>query len=326
MKYDFNGKTILITGATGLIGSNVVKTLLQSGDTARILAVIRSTEKADRIFADYVGDARLQYVICEDIAKLPVVDGQVDYIIHAANPTSSQYFVNNPVETMQTAINGTSRVLELARQKQVSGMVFLSTMEVYGTPVKGTKVDESQVGAFDSVNARNCYPLSKLACENLCYGYSQEYGVPVMIARLTQTFGPGVEYNDGRVFAEFARCAIEGRNIVLKTKGLTERCYLYTQDAVDAILTILTAGEPGQAYTVANEDTYCSIYEMASLVADHYGIAVEIQEQDVAKQGYAGTLYMDLDTSKLHALGWQPQVGLVEMYERMIEDMKRGDK
>ena len=153
--------------------------------------------------------------------------------------------------------------------------------------------------------------------------YYSEYHVPVKIARLTQTFGPGVNYQDGRVFAEFARCAIEGRNIILKTKGETERSYLYTEDAVWAILTILLKGENGQAYTVANEETYCSIYEMASMVAGKYGIQVEIQEQDTASQGYANTLYMNLDTTKLQKLGWNPQVGLAEMYERMIQSMKK---
>lgn len=185
-------------------------------------------------------------------------------------------------------------------------------METYGTPKKGIRITEENCGQFDTTTIRNCYPLGKQVCENLCCSYFSEYGVPVKIARLTQTFGPGVSYDDGRVFAEFARCAIERRNIVLKTKGETERSYLYTGDAVSAILTILLKGENGQAYTVANEETYCSIYEMASLVAGKYGIQVEIQEQDIASQGYANTLYMNLDTAKLQKLGWKPQVGLEE--------------
>ena len=110
--------------------------------------------------------------------------------------------------------------------------------------------------------------------------------------------------------------------LILKTKGETERCYLYTKDAVTAILTILVKGEDGQAYTVANEDTYCSIYDMAKLVADNYGISVEIHEEDVQKQGYANTLYMKLDTSKIKKLGWKPEVDLIGMYSRMIASMK----
>lgn len=119
---------------------------------------------------------------------------------------------------------------------------------------------------------------------------------------MTQTFGPGVDYYDGRIFAEFARCAKEKRNIVLLTPGQTERCYLYTADAVTAILTVLLDGEVGQAYTAANKNTYCSILQMAQNFAKDNNLQVEIVPQDVNKLGYADTLYMNLDTEKLKGL------------------------
>lgn len=325
---NLKNKTILITGATGLICSNIVKALMkvnkESGANITILAMVRSEEKAERVFGELLKQPELRLVLITDgIENCTQIDEDVDYIIHGANPTSSKFFVNNPVETITTAVGGTKAILNIAKDKNVSGFVFLSTMEIYGYPEKGSKVTEDMVGAFDTTVARNCYPLSKLLSENLCFAFCKEYGVPSRVARLTQTFGPGVEYDDGRVFAEFARCAIEKRNIVLKTKGETERCYLYTDDAVSAILTVLVNGEPGNAYTVANKDTYCSIYEMAKLVADNYGIDVVIEEQDVAAQGYANTLYMDLDTTKLENLGWRAEVGLKEMYVNMIEYMVR---
>lgn len=252
---------------------------------------------------------------------LPDISSDIDYIIHGASPTSSKFFVENPVETLETAFYGTNSLLRLAVDKNVSAFLYLSSMEVYGTPEKGTRIKESDSGSFDPAKIRNCYPLGKIVCENLCCSYAKEYNVPVKIARLTQTFGPGVDYKDSRVFAEFARCAVEHRDIVLKTKGQTQRDYLYTADAVSGILTILLKGECGQAYTVANEGTYCSVYEMAGIVAETYGIGLRVQEQDVLKQGYADTLYMDLDTEKIGRLGWRPTVGLGEMYRRMIEAM-----
>ncbi len=317
-------EVFLITGATGLIGSTLVKKILDTGESGniKIIALVRSMEKAQNVFAEYCGDERIRFVV-GDVENLPEIDGNIDFIVHGANPTSSRYFIEKPVETLHTAINGTDNLLKLALEKNVKSFIFLSSMEVYGIPEKGTKVTETDSGSFNTTITRNCYPLSKQICENMCCAYFKEYGVPAKIARLTQTFGQGVNYNDGRVFAEFARCAIERRNIILKTKGETERCYLYTEDAVSAILTILYHGENGEAYTVANEDTYCSIYDMASMVADMYGIKVEILEQDVASQGYANTLYMDLDTSQLQRLGWKPKVGLEEMYNRMIEDMHK---
>lgn len=325
---EFQKKTILVTGATGLIGSALINALLFADSKfslgLKVIALVRNREKAEKVFGNRVGNGALEIcLIPEGIENCRTVDGPVDYIIHGANPTSSRFFVDNPVETIQTALGGTKAVLNIAKEKNVKGMVFLSTMEVYGYPERGTRVNESQIGGFDTTVARNCYPLSKQLCENLCCAFFREYGVPAKIARLTQTFGPGVDYSDGRVFAEFARCAIEKRDIVLKTKGETERCYLYTEDAVSGILTILTKGKSGNAYTVANEETYCSIYEMARLVADEYGINVVIEEQDVAAQGYANTLFMNLDTGKLKALGWKARTGLLDMFISMIESMKK---
>jgi UDP-glucuronate decarboxylase len=310
----FNGKNVYITGATGLLGTSLVESLLFCSN-AKVTVQVRNEEKARKLFAD-----RVEYVIC-DLSQKPEYAGNVDYIIHCANPTSSKFFINNPVETIQTAVNGSINVLEFAKEKLVSSFVFLSTMEIYGTPEQGHKVREAEGGSFDSSVVRNCYPLSKQTCESLCAAYASEYGIPAKVVRLTQTFGPGVEYNDGRVFAEFARCAIEKKNIVLKTKGETERDYLYTADAVSAILTVLLKGKKGECYTAANEATFCSIYEMAKLVADANHIEVVIEEQDISKMGYANTLHMDLDTAKLRALGWEAKTDLKTAFQRLIEDM-----
>lgn len=316
-----NETKFLITGATGLIGTALTKALLKDSAN-RVLILVRSLEKARDIFSDYLKNENLEIILCEGgVEHFDYNFGGIDYIIHAANPTSSKFFVEYPVDTINIAVRGTDNILRIAKENKVKGIVFLSSMEVYGTPNKGKKITEADIGAFNTTNTRNCYPLSKQICENLCYAYYTEYDVPVKIARLTQTFGPGVDYNDSRVFAEFARCAIEKRNIVLKTKGETERCYLYIDDAVSAILKILFNGKSGEAYTVANDATYCSIYEMASMVAKEYGINVVIDEEDAANYGYADTLYMDLDTSKIRNLGWKPQVDLLEMYKYMISDM-----
>lgn len=311
----FNGKTVYITGATGLIGSSIVDALISCSE-AKVVVQVRNEGKARKLFGENV-----EYVVCDLSEESPYI-GTVNYIIHCANPTSSKFFIENPVETIKTAVNGTINILEFAKEKAVDGFVFLSTMEVYGTPKKGHKVKEKEGGSFDSAVVRNCYPLSKQTCESLCAGYASEYGVNAKVLRLTQTFGPGVSYNDERVFAEFARCAIEKRNIVLKTKGETERDYLYTADAVSAIFTVLLNGKAGDIYTAANEETYCSIYEMAKLVADMNGIEVVVEEQDISKFGYANTLHVDLDTSKLRDLGWRPVVDLKDAYKFLIMDME----
>lgn len=325
----FNGKTLFVTGATGLIGQTLIKRVIEFNRNncgrIKVIASVRNMEKAHGIFGEDNPEEELSYVV-SDICSIPLEDMGIDYIVHTASNTSSKAFVERPMEIIETAVGGTKRVLELAKINGIRAMAYLSTMEVYGTPSTDEKIDESHSTNLDTMSVRTCYPESKRMCESICASYHKEYGVPTVVLRLTQTFGPGVQYNDGRVFAEFARCAIEGRDIVLKTKGETKREYLHVNDAVNAIFTALIKGQPGEAYNVANEDTYCSIYEMAELVAGRCAegrISVRIQEEDSSKYGYAPTLHMNLDTSKLRSLGWMPEHDLEETFKDMIADMNK---
>ena len=320
-------KTIFVTGGTGLIGLNLIKSVLYANQekhlNVRIIALVRSLEKAAEVFQDETEDTALTFVK-GDVTALPEIRGEIDYIIHAASATASRFFIEHPVETIGIGVDGTRNMLELARSKRVSGFVYLSSMEVYGHPEKGHSVQEHETAGFDTANVRNSYPLSKQICESLCASYADEYDVPTMCIRLTQTFGPGVSFDDGRVFAEFMRAVVKENDIVLKTRGETERCYLYTADSVTAILTVLLKGRKKTYYNAANPATYCSIMEMAKLVADEVSggkIKVSVELADVEKMGYASVLYMMLDVSKLRALGWNTEISLAEMFRRMIADV-----
>ncbi|MCR5798009.1 MAG: NAD(P)-dependent oxidoreductase [Eubacterium sp.] len=318
----FRNRTVLVTGSTGLIGQNLVNAIAYNSQEKNLdihlILPVRNTRVAEEQF-NWTGAEIVPYELGTELK----IETTVDYIVHLASPTSSKYFTEKPVDTMMANIEGTRALLEWARVHPVKKFISLSTMEVYGFPEKGHKVKESEIGVFETMNARNSYPVAKIACEALCNSYWTQYRVPALILRATQTFGPGVKYDDGRVFAQFMRCAIEKKDIVLKSAGLTERSYLYTADAVSAILVSLLKAEPGQAYTVANPDTYCSIKDMAQMVANEIAggqikVVFDIAE-DIEKLGYAGTLFMDLDVEKISGLGWSPRVGLKTMFERMIE-------
>lgn len=332
--HELDGKTVLVTGATGLIGSNIVNTLLyygeQTDDPPRVLAFVRDEEKARRVFAQQLDEHEdlLSFVV-GDVCSPVQAPGPVDYIIHAASETASRNFVQHPVETIRTAVMGSWNMLELAREKNVRGFLYLSSMEVYGTPATDGEIDESAGTDLDTMQVRSSYPGSKRICESLCASFLAEYRVPAKVIRLAQTFGPGVRYHDSRVFAEFARCVIENRDIVLHTEGKTERSYLYTADAVAAILTVLLKGEVGNAYNAANEDTYCSVYDMAAMVCEQCAqgrIHVRKELVDSSGFGYAPTLKMNLCAGKLRALGWRAGVNLPDMFHRMILVMRSDDE
>ncbi len=320
-------QTILITGATGLIGSAIIRALVvcdeRLGLGIRLLALVRDEDKAKKVFNELIEQGRL-LLITGSVEQLPEICEPIDYIIHGACQTASKRFVQHPAETITTSVFGTMNLLNIAKEKNTRGFVYLSSMEVYGYPERGHKVKEEEIGKLSPLDLRNSYPIGKQLCEAMCCAYEAEHGVPAKIARLTQTFGPGVTYNDNRVFAYFARCVVEKQNIILKTKGETERCYLYITDAVTAILLILLKGQSGQAYNVANDNTYCSIKEMAEKVAGIGAVQVKYGIQDEVSDGFLKTLYMDLDTTRLKQLGWKSSESITidEMYRRMIASFR----
>lgn len=316
--------TILVTGATGLIGATLIRGIMEYNHSfegnIRVIALVRNEAKARQMFSSYLEKGWMHLVI-GDVTSLTVLEQDIDYIIHGASVTSSRDFVDKPVETIMTAIEGTKNILELAKSKKVKGMVYMSSMEVYGTPLDDKPLTEERMGYLNPLAVRSSYSESKQMVENLCVAYHAEYQVPVKIVRLTQTFGPGVAADDGRVFAEFARCATAGRDIRLQTAGLTERMYLYTADAVTALLTVLTKGKSGDAYNAANRDTYCSIKEMADMVAAKFGQGkskVVIDIPDTPNTSYNPVCHVYLECQKLEQLGWKADIDLENMYKRMI--------
>lgn len=305
----------LVTGATGIIGQAIVKQL------PGCVALVRSEEKAKKVLGTEIP------VIIGDIRDVDLSNYKFDYIIHAAGETSSKAFIKEPVETIDVAITGTKHLLEFARRlPDLKRFLYLSTMEIYGTPQSDEPVGEHHHADLDSMKVRNCYPLSKIICENLCACYQSEYGVPVNVLRLVQTFGPGVRYSDNRVFGEFARSVIEERDIILKTKGETRRAYLHVNDAVEAVKIVMKSECNGEVFNVANAATYCSIYDMALMVAEEIAggkIQVRIGESADHNSGYAPTLCMNLDTAKIENLGWKARYGLKQMFLDAISSMEQ---
>ena len=238
----------------------------------------------------------------------------VDYIIHLASPTASKYFVEHPVETLTTIIEGTQTVLEYAQAAGVVAMVFASSLEVYGSNDTDEPITEDFQGYLNPIGIRSSYNMGKRAAECLCHAYAKEYGVPVKIARLTQTTGAGIVKDDNRVIVQFARLAAEGNDIILHTKGEAARPYCYTTDAVSALLYILLKGNNGEAYNIANSDTYISVKEMAESLKEHFNPQIDVRVEQNDNMGYAPVTKLHLSTEKLETLGWKPRYGLKDIF------------
>ncbi len=306
--------TILITGATGLIGSMIVKSLLAANIeyllNIKVIGHIRNFEKAKTIYNELVDS--IKFVTDPCIA--------CDYIIHTVSPTMSKFFIQHPVETIKSSVKSTMKILENAKSNNAM-MVYLSSMEQYGIPYEsGQTMTEDKIGIIDHLNVRASYSESKRLCECLCASYVSEYDVNVKIARLAQTFGAGALLTDDRMPMQFAKAVIQGDNIILNTEGKSISNYVYLTDAITGIFTILVKGLKGQAYNICNDKETRSVREIAELVCYEVadgGIQVHVKKKH--NMGYAPDVDMYLDSGKLKRLGWNANVSMVEAYRRLVE-------
>jgi len=326
---DFDDKSVLITGATGLIGSLLAKFFIylneNCGFSVKIYAVVRNEEKAKRVFLDYFNRPYIKLVVC-DLQTQPLHVGEkVDYVVHTASVTASKEMAENPQRVYDVAINGTTKALNLAVECKSQAFVYLSSMEAYGTMPTDEKATEDMLGFIDESNPRSAYPLSKRECENVCIKYFNDYGLKTVCARLAQTFGAGVDINDNRVFNQFAKSVMSNSDIVLHTDGSSHGNYVYTADCIKAICILLLNGQGGQIYNVVNEECHSTILQMAKMVSEKVAggnIKVKIELGDQAKLGYAPKTVLNLSSKKLRSLGWCATTPLEECYKRLLTHYK----
>lgn len=312
------GKVVLVTGATGLIGSLIVRLLENLNNkkslSIKIIAMARNKEKFNEL--NFTKNVR---GVFQDLKEQINISDSVDYIIHTACPTASSYMVNNAVELIEDTVIGTNNLLKFAKQVNCKGFVYLSSIEVYGVNNSNKMICEDDYKYINHLKPRSSYPESKKLLECLCCSYAKEYNLPVMIARLTQTFGAGVSLDDNRVFMQFAKSVCKNEDIILKTTGQSSKSYIYTLDAINAIFYILFNGEYGNVYNVANENNYISIKNMAKFLINRYNKSIKLKIEKSENNCYSDTTKIQLSTKKLENLGWKPQYNLPEMFDRLID-------
>lgn len=317
-----DGCNILITGATGLIGSCLVETLMaRKNKNYVVYASGRNEARAMKRFAEYVNDQSFHF-IKHDVMQPLESDIQFDYIIHAASNASPNFFAEKPVEVIKSNIIGTCQLLDYGREHNLRRFLFVSSGEVYGEG-DGRVFDEDYSGYVNPAKPRSCYPSSKRAAETLCVSYGSEYGIDTVIARPSHTYGPHFTESDNRVYAQFIRNVIDGNDIIMKSTGAQFRSWCYVVDCASAILHILLKGENGEAYNIADSESNISIKELAEMIASIGGKKVVMElPSDHEKAGYNVVTKSVFATDKLQSLGWKPMASMRENMEHTIQERR----
>lgn len=315
-------KTVMITGASGMVGSYMLYVLLMLNDEKhygiKVDAVMRNVNK----LPEEVRNREDVNVVVADVTKdIPDV-GDIDYIIHAASPASPLIMQKQPVETIAANTIGTFKTLELAKEKNAEGYLFISSREIYGQPDEGQEFFyENTYGFVDQLNPRSCYSEGKKAAETMCVCFHEEYGLNTKIVRLAHTYGPGMSIYDGRVQADFLKNVYHNEDIVLKSEGTAVRTYTYIADAIAGMYRILLDSED-IVYNIGNEAGKVSIRDLAEILVSIYperGLKLVFDIPEGGTKGTAPYTLGILSSEKLRKLGWNPKYSVKDGFKRTLE-------
>ncbi len=320
-------KTFLITGASGMIGSYIIYTLIKLNKTYKaninIKAIVRNESKLD----NYIKTNDKVETIIQDIIEPLKIKGEVNYIVHAASPASPKIMKDQPVETNFANTIGTANTLKLAKEKQADGYLFISSREIYGEPTEGQELftEDGPLGQVNPLIPRNGYAEGKKAAENMCSGFKEEYGLNTKIVRLAHTYGPGMSIYDGRVQADFLNNVLHNQNIILKSDGSSVRTYTYIADAIVAMFLVLLNSKD-IVYNIADENSKTTIKQLAETL-----INIKPEKKlklifDIPKEKDKGAASFKngiLSTDKIRSeLSWKPKFNISEGFARTIKHLE----
>ena len=320
-----SNQTVLVSGATGMVGSYLIDLLLRWHETRHtdihVIGLGRNTAKAAARFCRYVDDPALEFVAADINNPLPALPERIDYVIHAASNTHPLQYATDPVGTILSNTIGTRNMLDQARDHHVKRFLFLSSVEIYGENRSDRDAfAEQDCGYIDCNTLRAGYPESKRVGEALCQAYRKQYGLDAVIIRLPRLFGPTLQPNDSKALSQFIRNAVKGEPIVLKSAGTQYYSYLYTADAVSAILNVLQCGADGEVYNAADSRFDIHLFELAEMIAAARQTMLVYDIPDsVESSGFSKATKAIMNADKLHALGWKIDSNMRERIETVIE-------
>lgn len=312
--------SILLTGASGLIGTMLVDVLMAKNEKKRlncsIYAVGRNKKMAMERFVDYWNSPYFHFLTM-DVNHPLQIDNEVDYIIHAASNTHPRLYASDPVGSLMTNLEGTYNLLEYGRTHKMKRMLFLSSVEIYGQALHPDDVfDEKYCGYIDCNGVRACYPEGKRAGEALCNAYISKYNLDIVIPRLSRVYGPTMRLDDSKAMSQFLMNGVRGENIILKSEGLQKFSYCYVGDVVQGLLYCLLKGKCGESYNIADVKCNMLLKDIAQYIASLNSCKVVFDLPDVTEQkGFSKVTVGVMDSTKLQKLGWEP-----------FDDLKSGIK
>ncbi|MDE6201022.1 MAG: NAD-dependent epimerase/dehydratase family protein [Clostridiales bacterium] len=319
LDYDWSkldGKTVLISGGTGFIGQFIIEVFkLRNAKYGNRIRVISLSRRGGNSEPDVT-------YLSADVAKPITVDGKVDYVLHLASNTHPKQYAADPVGTVTTNIFGTYNLLTLALEKQVTRFLLASSVEIYGEG-SDEPMTESYCGYIDCNTWRAGYNEAKRLSESLCQSFIAQHGVDCVIARLARCFGADKKA-DSKAMAQFMQCAVDGNDIVLKSKGEQRYSYCYVADAASGLIKVLLDGVCGNAYNVSDDDEGVTLGGYAKHIAGCAGKKVVFDLRGANNQGVSKSVRALINTDKLKALGWLPQFTVSDALSRTYEILKRG--
>ena len=326
------GHSVLITGATGLIGSSIADILFRYNETHALPIKVfigggRSQERAMQRFGKYYKKEYFQFLFYNALNAKHDFPAAVDFVLHGAGNAFPKMIVKEPVETMVSNFSSLYHLLNDARTYGVKRVLYLSSSEVYG--IRSERIGnepycESEYGYIDLLQPRNLYSVGKRAAETLYISFGDEYGVDSVIVRPGHIYGPTASLQDNRVASAFAYAAARGEDIVMKSDGFQKRSYCYCLDCASAVIKVLLRGENGQAYNIANPDSVICIGDLAKLIANAGGVKLLVQEaEEEEKKGFNPMDNSLLDSEKLLHLGWKGCFNAETGISHMVSILKK---
>jgi len=318
-------KKILLSGATGLIGSYFVDSLLCNKDfDVQIYALVRNKSTAQTRFLKHINDKRLTFVET-DLSKEIDFNKNVDYVLHLASNTDPKNYALFPVETMITNFYGCKNLLDVAVRCKAKKFFLASSCEIYGTSEE--EMFEENCGKVNPMDVRSSYNESKRASETLCVAYNKEFNISTVIGRFCRIFGPTAKPTDTKALSQFIKKAINEEDIVLKSEGNQKYSYLYVSDAVAGMLCLLEKGQDAEAYNISEDKNIMSLKEIANYIAKQKNVNVVFSLPSKSEMNaYSRAINSILKIDKIKKLSWQPKVTFKDGLNKTIEYFNSQEK